>query len=92
MVTSKIQLEEISAFPCNSCGKCCRRVNLSELTTHLDRGDGVCKNFIEESNLCNIYNDRPLICRVEDYYKTYLVEQIEWDDFVKINLEICEKL
>lgn len=92
MVNSKIQLEEISPFPCNSCGKCCRRVNLSELTVYLDRRDGVCHNFDESSNLCNIYNDRPLVCKVEDYYTTYLTEQISWDDFVKLNLEICEKL
>ena len=92
MGEGKIQLEALKSFPCNSCGKCCRRVNLSDSTNYLDRGDGVCRNFNEVSNLCNIYNDRPLICRVEDYYKTYLSDQIGWDDFVKINLDICEKL
>lgn len=88
----KISFEVSNSFPCNSCGKCCRRVNLSGLTNYLDRGDGVCRNFNEVSNLCNIYNDRPLICRVEDYYKTYLSDQIGWDEFVKINLDICDKL
>lgn len=92
MVKGKIPLEVLNLFPCNSCGKCCRRVNLSDLTNYLDRGDGICRNFDEVSNLCNIYNDRPLICRVEDYYKTYLSDQIGWDEFVKINLDICEKL
>jgi len=92
MVKGRIPLEVLNSFPCNSCGKCCRRVNLSELTIYLDRGDGVCQHFNEVSNLCNIYNDRPLICRVEDYYKTYLSDQIGWDEFVKINLDICEKL
>ena len=92
MATGKIQLEEITPFPCNSCGKCCRRVNLSELTIYLDRGDGVCQNFNEVSNLCNVYSERPLICRVEDYYKTYLIDQIGWDDFVKINMNICADL
>ncbi len=92
MAKSKIQFKEITPFPCNACGKCCRRVNLSELTIYLDRGDGVCQNFNEVTNLCNIYHNRPLICRVEDYYKAYLSEKIEWNDFVKINLEICEKL
>ncbi|MGO2300854.1 YkgJ family cysteine cluster protein [Psychrobacter sp. AOP7-D1-15] len=92
MAESKIQLKEITPFPCTSCGKCCRRVNLSDLTSYLDRGDGTCHHFNEASNLCDIYADRPLICRVEDYYKTYLSDQIDWDDFVKINLDICEKL
>ena len=92
MGKGKIPLKTLSSFPCNSCGKCCRQVSLSDLTNYLDRGDGVCKNFNELSSLCNIYNDRPLICRVEDYYKTYLYDQIDWDEFVKINLDICEKL
>lgn len=76
-------------FPCTACGKCCRRVNLSEQTSFLDRGDGACQYFNEQTSLCNIYENRPLVCRVEDYYKTYLSHLYEWDEFVKINLDIC---
>lgn len=83
---------ELSSFPCTVCGKCCRRVNLSEQTSVLDRGDGVCQYFNEQTNLCNIYETRPLVCRVEDYYKTYLSHLYEWDEFVKMNLEICKNL
>ncbi|WP_442900031.1 YkgJ family cysteine cluster protein [Gilliamella apicola] len=32
-------------------------------------------HFDEVTNLCKIYKDRPLICRVEDYYETYLTNQ-----------------
>lgn len=32
-------MNKLTPFPCNSCGKCCRRVNLSEQTRFLDRGD-----------------------------------------------------
>lgn len=79
-------------FPCNNCGKCCRKVNMSEETIYLDRGDGICKNFDEKTNLCLIYRQRPLICRVEDYYKKNLSKNIEWNEFVKINIKICEQL
>lgn len=79
-------------FPCTACGKCCRNVGQSEQTAFLDRGDGVCYHFNEQTNLCSIYENRPLVCRVEEYYKTYLSDIYEWDEFVKINLEICEKL
>lgn len=82
----------MKSFTCTSCGKCCRRVNLSEQTAYLDRGDGVCRHFEESTNLCSIYAERPLVCRVEDFYKTFLVEKIEWEVFVKLNLQICEKL
>ena len=79
-------------FPCTACGKCCRNVGKSEQTAFLDRGDGVCYHFNEQTNLCSIYENRPLVCRVEEYYKTYLSDIYEWDEFVKINLEICEKV
>lgn len=79
-------------FPCTACGKCCKNVALSSETTFLDRGDSICKNFNEDTNLCNIYSQRPLVCRVEDYYDTFLSDKYNWDDFVEINLIICENL
>lgn len=80
----------ISPFPCNACGECCRRVNLSEQTVFLDRGDGICRHFDEQSRLCTIYETRPLVCRVEDYYVAHLSQVIEWHDFVQANLSICQ--
>ena len=66
--------------------------NKSEQTKFLDRGDGTCYHFDENTKLCLIYENRPLVCRVEQYYQTYLKEIYEWDEFVKLNLEICQKL
>ena len=85
-------MEANTPFPCNACGKCCRHVNLSEQTAYLDRGDGVCHYFNESTNLCSIYETRPLVCRVEDYYKTYLTHICDWDEFIVINQKICEQL
>lgn len=82
----------LSSFPCTACGKCCKRVGLSEQTVYLDRGDGTCRHFNENTNLCSIYEHRPLVCRVEDYYKKHLSHLYEWDEFVKINVEICQRL
>lgn len=79
-------------FPCTACGQCCRNVHLSDQTAYLDRGDGTCLHFNETTKLCTIYDGRPLICQVENYYKKHLSEQITWDDFVQINLSICQKL
>lgn len=79
-------------FPCNGCGKCCRKVSNSPETKWLDRGDSVCRHFSEDRNNCTIYETRPLICRVEDYYDRYLSEKIPWDKFVKLNIEICHSL
>ncbi|MCB1658829.1 MAG: YkgJ family cysteine cluster protein [Pseudomonadales bacterium] len=79
-------------FPCSACGKCCRKVGISPQTQFLDRGDSVCRHFNEVTNLCNIYDDRPLVCRVEDYYKKHLSDKIRWIDFIEINHQICQKL
>jgi len=41
----------------------------------LDDGKGVCVYFNTETNLCEIYNNRPLICRVDDAYEIYFKER-----------------
>lgn len=78
-------------FPCNACGECCRRVNQSKQTAFLDRGDGTCRYFDETSKLCTIYQERPLVCRVEDYYVVYLSNKITWQEFVQLNIKICRQ-
>lgn len=82
----------LTSFPCNACGECCRRVDKSEYTRFLDRGDGTCRHFNEDSKLCQIYHSRPLVCRVEDYYRKHLREKYEWQDFIQINIAICKSL
>ncbi|MCD9518542.1 YkgJ family cysteine cluster protein [Photobacterium phosphoreum] len=84
-------MQKLPPFPCDSCGQCCRRVNYSEKTAYLDRGDGVCCNFDDKTNLCLNYDTRPLICRVEDYYHQKLSHVYQWEEFVRLNLEICEQ-
>lgn len=79
-------------FPCTVCGKCCRKVGHSLQTQFLDRGDSVCRYLDEQTNFCQIYQDRPLVCRVEEYYKKHLSNQIKWIDFIEINLKICKEL
>ncbi|MFW2150399.1 YkgJ family cysteine cluster protein [Acinetobacter gyllenbergii] len=64
----------------------------SELTAYLDRGDGVCHYYDLDTRLCGIYENRPEICRVDDYYKKYLKERYVWDDFIDLNLIVCKQL
>ncbi len=84
--------EQLTPFPCTACGKCCRRVNENPQGHFLDRGDGVCRHLIEDTNLCSIYEMRPIICRIGDYYKKQFADIVSWDEFVKINISICRKL
>ena len=82
----------LDPFPCNQCGKCCKNVHLSDLTSWLDRGDGVCRHLDLRSNLCKIYENRPDICRIEDQYNAHYSDSYSWEEFKKLNLEICEIL
>lgn len=90
MHNSQPNVDEV--FPCTSCGKCCRQVGNHEHTRFLDRGDSVCRYLQLESNLCSIYEQRPIVCRVYDYHQQYLSHEITWYDFRQMNIEICSKL
>lgn len=79
-------------FPCIACGQCCRNVHLSPLTNYLSRGDGVCQYLDEDSNLCSIYEERPIFCNITNFFKIYLSDKILWTDFVEQNLVICRTL
>lgn len=85
-------MPSIGNFPCNACGLCCKHVGMSEETDFLDRGDSICRHFNEQLHLCKIYENRPLVCRVQDYYQTNLTHLYSWQEFVKINQQICQTL
>lgn len=82
----------MSQFPCIQCGLCCQHVNLSEETTHLDRGDGICRHYNQSKKLCDIYESRPLVCRVDQQYYKNFKDKYSWDEFVAINLKACDIL
>ena len=56
-------------FPCDKCGECCRNLNLSKVYSELDRGDGVCRYL--DGNLCSIYQNRPVLCRIDESYEIF---------------------
>jgi hypothetical protein len=62
----------------------------SYLYKELDRGDGVCKYL--SGNICSIYDDRPLLCRVDDSYNIYFKEQYTKEQYYNLNYEVCKKL
>ena len=74
-------------FPCSQCGECCRNLHRSALYTSLDRGDGTCRYL--KGNLCSIYHDRPLLCRIEETYDTFFCDIMDKDSYIRLNLESC---
>ena len=62
----------------------------SEIYKELDRGDGICKYL--KGNLCSIYKNRPMICRIDEGYEAIFRNYISKDEYYKQNYRVCEIL
>jgi len=78
-------------FPCEQCGSCCRRVGDNFLGKSMALPDGSCKNLDKSTNLCKIYKERPIFCRVDDYYDKYMSNFMTREEFYQKNKECCKK-
>ena len=79
-------------FRCDKCGLCCQSLAGVELYADLDRGDGTCKFFDEGSCLCMIYQDRPLLCRVDESYERYFADVMTREAYEQLNYKACTEL
>lgn len=79
-------------FHCDKCGLCCMHIGSSSILSALDRGDGVCKFFVDATRLCSIYKTRPTLCNVEQAYEAYYKETMSRKEYYSINYESCRKL
>lgn len=77
-------------FKCDCCGCCCRNLDKSKLYADLDRGDGTCKYLI--GNLCSIYSERPIFCRIDDCYEKFFKEDMDLNEYYRLNEIECKKL
>ena len=82
----------MTPFPCTRCGLCCQHLHLSDETHFLDRGDGTCRHFDDDSRGCAIYAERPDICRVDLQYTLRYNRIYAWDEYVAANLAVCSVL
>lgn len=79
-------------FKCDCCGQCCRHITLSPIYMGLNRGDGVCRYLDEKSNLCTIYESRPIECNVDAMYKAYFSDKMTREEYYELNYHACEEL
>lgn len=77
-------------FLCDKCGECCRNLDKSPIYAELNRGDGICRNL--RGNICYIYENRPLICRIDDCYELFFKSNMTKAEYYKVNHDICTKL
>ena len=75
---------------CTKCGECCRHIGRIPELAGFDRGDGVCIHLNE--NLCQIYDTRPDVCRVDTMYKIKYSKVYSKEMFYMLNLKACQEL
>lgn len=77
-------------FICDQCGACCRNLDKSVVYATIDSGNGICKYL--DGNLCSIYENRPLLCRIDESYEVYFKDVMTLDEYYRRNHEACSKL
>ncbi len=83
-----IQSKEI-IFSCSMCGSCCTQLKeFFGLYDFLDRGDGQCYHFNENTNTCTIYNNRPKLCQVEYGYENFKAI-MTYSEYIAKTKEAC---
>jgi Fe-S-cluster containining protein len=82
----------LDKFICDRCGSCCRSIGKSVLFADLDKGGGICGHLDEETNLCTIYNERPLFCDVEKAYEAYFADVVDIEEYFLMNRKACAVL
>ena len=78
-------------YPCIKCGSCCRSIDRSDIYSDLDNGHGICIYFNQNTSQCNIYENRPEKCRINEMYK-YFKESMSYEEYIKLNIEGCKSL
>lgn len=77
-------------FNCDVCGECCRNLHKSPLYKDLHSGDGICRYL--KGNICLIYNNRPLICRIDECYEAFFKNTLSYDNYIQMNNKYCKEL
>lgn len=81
------------AFECDKCGLCCCNLRkFGGLYNDLDDGTGVCRHYDPLTKLCTIYENRPLKCRVDDFYLQVAKDTMTYEEYIEGNKRGCEEL
>ena len=82
----------MAKFQCSKCGACCCNLDKSIHFAELHNGDGVCKHLDGNTNLCTIYEQRPLLCNIDEAYDVHFKNYMTRDEYNMKNHDACEDL
>lgn len=77
-------------FPCTKCGQCCRHLDRSPIYADMHNGNGICKYL--DGNLCSIYENRPIVCRIDDAFEVFFKDRMTREEYYELNKKSCELL
>lgn len=75
-------------WKCNACGKCCESVK--NILPNFALENGVCRYLNIETRKCNIYFERPLVCRVDEFYEISMKHIMTEDKYYSHQKMMCE--
>ena len=64
----------------------------SDLYSDLNRGDGICKYFDEQTHLCSIYDERPEKCNIDKAHERLFKGVVTKEEYYKQNYLACKEL
>ncbi|MGL5251251.1 MAG: YkgJ family cysteine cluster protein [Enterovibrio sp.] len=78
-------------YPCTRCGLCCLKINRIPALANFHNGDGICVYFRQNIG-CTIYDERPLVCRIDEGYQQLFKNQFSLADFYQKNADVCNSM
>lgn len=80
-------------YKCENCGACCRFGNPGRFDPNIVNEHGDCIYLDLKTKLCTIYENRPIFCRLHEWYSiTYDPELVPFDVYVILQKIGCDKL
>ena len=79
-------------YPCKKCGECCRNISVAFFAQDMVLESGMCKYLDGKTNLCTIYEKRPIFCNVDAFYERFLKTNMSREEFYLKNMEACQMI
>lgn len=77
-------------YKCENCGACCRNWNPASYDSTICDENGVCKYLDQNTNLCTIYETRPVFCRCDEMFN--LQNEMNYEEYIKVMKICCDAL
>ena len=93
----------VNSFKCHGCGQCCRGMGAALAQAaqqpepfrsallafpYVVTPEGACSQLLPSGG-CGVYETRPLVCRVDDFYDAHLTAQLPRPVWHALNAALC---